>query len=169
MWGYWGRIGRLRQVMTGLSIVLATCLWASIQFRSHNLPPHVETALFSSDEISADIAVVPQEKTPPGLETFQTIDDRPLFTPSRRPSQGQDRQSGNRKEEFIGKYLLQGIVIGKAQRLALLVDPATKTTLRLAEGEDVGGWVAREIGEDFVRFEAKGVEKMIQLPKSGNE
>ncbi len=169
MWGYWGRIGRPQQIMMGLSVVLAACLWASIQFRSHTLPPHVETALFSSDEISTDSAVEPREKTPPGLETFDAIDDRPLFSPSRRPSENQDQQTGDRKEEFIGKYLLQGIVIGEAQRLALLVDPATKTTLRLAEGEDVGGWVAREIGEDFVRFEAKGVEKMIRLPKSGNE
>lgn len=169
MWGYWGRIGRPQQIMMGLSVVLAACLWASIQFRPHIFPLQVETALSASDEISTDIVEDLKGETPPGLETFDAIDDRPLFSPSRRPSENQGQQAGDRKEEFIGKYLLQGIVIGEAQRLALLVDPATKTTLRLAEGEDVGGWVAREIGEDFVRFEAKGVEKMIRLPKSGNE
>ena len=152
-----------------MSVVLAGCLWISVQFRDHTLPPQLEALSFMNSDGTHDIFDDFQVSPPPKPETFDVIDNRPLFSPSRRPSQSQIQQSGDRKEEFIGKYLLQGIVIGDAQRLALLVDPATNKTLRLAEGEDIGGWIAREINEDFVRFEAKGVEKTIRLPKSGNE
>lgn len=154
--------------MVGVSVVLAAGLWASVQFRHQALPPQIDAASFPGDDRSANIAERPAEETPPRLETFQAMDDRPLFSPSRRPSLIQGQQSGDRKYEFIGKYLLQGIVIGETQRLALLVDPKSNITLRLAEGEDVGGWVAKEIGEDFVHFESKGVEKVIRLPKSGS-
>lgn len=169
MRGYWGRAGRLRQMMMSMSVVLVGCLLISVQLRDHTFPPQLEAVSFTNSDGAHDIFDDFQVDLPPKPETFDVMDNRPLFSPSRRPSQSQIQQSGDRKEEFIGKYLLQGIVIGEAQRLALLVDPATNKTLRLTEGEYVGGWVAREIHEDFVRFEARGVEKIIRLPKSGTE
>lgn len=159
----------MRQLVMSMSVVLVGCLWISVQSRDHTFPSQLEAVSFTNSDGTHDIFDDFQAGPPPKPETFDVIDNRPLFSPSRRPWQSQVRQSGNLKEEFIGKYLLQGIVIGDTQRLALLVDPATNKTLRLTEGENVGGWVAREIHEDFVRFEASGVEKIIRLPKSGTE
>jgi hypothetical protein len=141
MRGYWGRAGRLRQMMMGMSVILVGCLWISVQLRDPTFPPQLEAGPSSDADGTDDIFGDFQAVLPPKPEIFDVIDNRPLFSSSRRPSQSQIQQSGDRKEEFIGKYLLQGIVIGDAQRLALLVDPATNKTLRLSEGENVGDWV----------------------------
>lgn len=165
MWGYRGKIGRLRQMMVGTSVLLAGYLWILLQVHQHDLPSLTGDVSFGTSGGKVNIEDNIQLEELPGLETFRSIDDRPLFSPSRRPSQDQGRQSGVGTRVLIGSHVLQGIVIGETQRTALLVDPTTGITLRLAEGEDVGGWVAKEIGEDFVRFESKGVERMIRLAK----
>lgn len=165
MWGYRGKIGRLRQMMVGTSVLLAGYLWILLQVHQHNLPPLSGDVSFGSSGGKVNIEDDIQLEELPGLETFRSIDDRPLFSPSRRPFQSQGRQSGVRTMRLIGSHVLQGIVIGETHRLALLVDPTTGKTLRLAEGEDVGEWVAKEIGEDFVRFESNGVERVIRLAK----
>lgn len=166
MLGLWTRIGRPRQLMVGLSVVLAFCLWGATQARRHE--PLASIAVLPSAESGqrSDFASSLQTREPPSLETFSAIDERPLFSASRRPLLEQGIEKGGDKPERIGAYILQGIVIGENQRIALLVDPATRKTLRLAEGEGVGGWVARKIGEDYVHFESGGMERIVKLAET---
>jgi hypothetical protein len=77
---------------------------------------------------------------------FAATEERPLFSPSRRPTAAEKPAT----VAIESRYRLQGIVTVGAARHALIAPVAGGAGLELGEGDALEGWSVRTIAADHV-------------------
>jgi hypothetical protein len=107
--------------------------------------------------------------TAPSTGTYPAIAEHPLFYPTRHPwapppppaTAPAAAQTGPAP---LANYILGGVVITNANRLALLKSSNTAKTIALTEGRELDGWTLREIGRERLRFEFGGATYEMRFP-----
>jgi hypothetical protein len=95
------------------------------------------------------------------IENFESVLERPLFSPSRRPAPAEEIAAPNVEQEF--GYTLKGVLIDIEARIALLSHKGGAGTVRQAEGTKIDGWLLKEVEADFVVVERNGEEEIVEL------
>ena len=111
------------------------------------LPPLPSVAVFSLEPI----------------ETFEDIVLRPLFSPTRRPPDGEAPIVTPTATEESLELGLAGILYSAQQRIALFSAPGEKGLLRLREGDRYRGWTLKSVLPDHVVFSRNEVESEVTL------
>lgn len=88
---------------------------------------------------------------PPPIERFAAVLDRPLFSPDRRPPEGQPIATGLVEDRAL-TATLQGVLFANSGSIALLTAVGESTTVRVSQGELFLGWRILEIHPDNVVF-----------------
>ena len=116
-----------------LTIVLsAASLWAAFPAAA-------------SDEVHGEI----QRDVHP-LERYQEVVARPLFSPSRRAAASVEAGP----VEPADVPILQGVVLARDKRIALVAYGTPSTARRVTEDQDVGPWKIEKIFKDHVVLRA---------------
>ncbi len=95
------------------------------------------------------------------IEDFESVLERPLFSPSRRPAPAEDVAASALDQEF--DYTLKGVLIDNETRIALLYHKGGAGIARQAEGTKIDGWLLKEVGADFIVVERNGEEEIVEL------
>ncbi len=95
----------------------------------------------------------------PPLESFSAVTDRPLFSPTRRPSpQGSDDSLGS-----WSSLVLAGIIIAPQSREALIVHGKPQVMAHVQEGQTIEGWVVTSILPDHIVLSGGGSDHELRL------
>ena len=97
-----------------------------------------------------DIPEMPKYDPPP-IERFAAALDRPLFSPDRRPPEGEP--SAGVVEDRALSATLQGILFATSGSVALLTAVGESSQVQVSEGDLFLGWRLLEIHPDNVVFE----------------
>jgi len=89
---------------------------------------------------------------PPPIERFAAALDRPLFSPDRRPPEGEPAGTGVVEDRALSASL-QGILFASSGSVALLTAVGESSRVQVSEGELFLGWRLLEIHPDNVVFE----------------
>ena len=129
-----------------LTIVLsAACLWTALPATA-------------SDEIGIARDIRP-------LERYQEVIERPLFSPSRRAAAGAEAGP----VEAPDAPILQGVVLARNTRIALLAYGTPSTARRVTEGQDLGPWKIEKILKDQVIIRTSdGKAATVRLKTAGS-
>lgn len=93
----------------------------------------------------------------PPLRSFASVNERPLFSQTRRPApQGEDFGPWS-------SFVLAGIIISPDSREALILHGKPPTVAHVQEGQDVEGWLITSILPDRVVFRAGTTEHELRL------
>lgn len=86
------------------------------------------------------------------LDAYSAIARRPLFSPTRRPTESPAPQSTSQPRKTPSRFVLSGVVIVSPdeKKIALLRESNSSSVLRLSEGETIGGWRIEKILPDRV-------------------
>jgi len=88
---------------------------------------------------------------PPPIERFAEALDRPLFSPDRRPPEGEQSGAGVVEDRALSATL-QGILFATSGSVALLTAVGESSPVRVSEGEVFLDWRLLEIHPDNVVF-----------------
>jgi hypothetical protein len=80
------------------------------------------------------------------LEPYREVLERPLFSPARRGAPAAEEAA----PESADMPILQGVVLARDKRIALLAYGTPSKAHRVREGEDVGPWTIEKIVKDHV-------------------
>lgn len=87
----------------------------------------------------------------PPVTAYSGIVERPLFNRTRRPAPPkEDATAEGATGEVESPFLLSGVMISGARRIALLQTRASPKTIRVEEGETVEGWKVQTIRPSLV-------------------
>jgi general secretion pathway protein N len=108
-------------------------------------------------------AVIASEAPPekPAISTFAEVVNRPLFTPSRRPTP--PKADTNVAAPKAETFDLIGVIISPGSRMALLRTLATSEVMRAVEGQNVGGWEVRSIKPTQVVLQRGGDSEVLKI------
>jgi hypothetical protein len=109
------------------------------------------------------------------LKQFIVTRERPIFLPSRRPpapppsavTVAKVIAPPKPKEPEQPQLSLVGTISGDDARFGIFVDQASKTVLRLKEGEDFQGWQLRSIQSREASFQKNQQTFVVALPQPG--
>ena len=102
--------------------------------------------------------------------------ERPLFSASRLPPTPPNRHRRRRRRRSQSPppaelerppLMLQGTAIGKPRDIALVLDEATKGSVRLHVGEATEGWCLRSVDQRTVTVEKDSRIMVLSLPAPG--
>ena len=136
----------------GLSGIIA----AEISTPSLALPdPAAEPSATRAKNVAAD---GPVPFSLPPLQTFASVNERPLFSQSRRPAPQSDDTLGP-----WSSLVLAGIIISPESREALILHGKPPTVVHVQEGQDIDGWLVTSILPDRVVFRGGTTEHELKL------
>jgi type II secretory pathway component PulC len=95
------------------------------------------------------------------IEDFNSILERPLFSPNRRPPVVEGGAATATNGDF--GYDLKGVLIDDEARIALFWKTDGSGDVRQAEGTTIDGWLLKEVASDFVVLERDGDELVLEL------
>ncbi len=106
------------------------------------------------------------ERVAPSVDDFHDIEDRPLFSPSRRkavlPGEGgPDGTAG--PGLMLGEAQLVGLVSSSGRRFAVFQRQPGQPSVRIEEGQELGGWRLVEVSPREAIFEQNGSRKALRL------
>ncbi len=115
-------------------------------------PPETLAAAGFDGETAAQTIEIPEmpKYDPPPIERFAAALDRPLFSPDRRPPEGEP--SAGVVEDRALSATLQGVVFRNSGSVALLTAVGESSPVRVSQGELFLGWRLLEIHPDNVVF-----------------
>jgi type II secretory pathway component PulC len=143
--------------------LLLICLaFGVLIYQQLTMAPDSEAFARSSTERDVELPDLPP---PPqfsmmGIENYQAVLERPLFSPDRRPPPG-DSTTPTVSKEF--DFDLKGVVIEDNVRTALLRRQIDGQIVRLARGDEIEGWTLLEVELDYVVVEHDGHEEVLEL------
>jgi Type II secretion system protein C len=136
----------------------ALCLAAAV-FLGWQIVRNDEIAVVSSVQSADETRPAENErqlasfKMPPA-EEYADILSRPLFNRSRRPEIAQENPQASGDNETQGtpaaNISLNGIVVARGRRVALLRLDNDPKVMHVAEGQQAGGWVIEAIRADRI-------------------
>lgn len=100
------------------------------------------------------------EAAPPSLSAYRAVIERPLFALNRRPFAP---PAAAVAVGDVQSFVLAGITLSGAERTALVRHGAPPTIARLAEGEEIDGWIVREIADDRVVLRNAATDYTLRL------
>lgn len=95
----------------------------------------------------------------PPLRSFEAILKRPIFSPSRRATQGSSSVVASQE---LG-MTLTGIITSASDKFIILAPQEGGQSVRLREGEDYRGWTLTEVEQHKVVFRRGGKEEQLEL------
>lgn len=104
----------------------------------------VESSIVSAQDSEAEFVLPP-------IEEFSPIIERPLFTPGRRPPEGDVEESvqapvDDTATESPQQFVLAGTATDQSERaVAILHDSASGVDFRVWVGDEIGGWIVKAI------------------------
>jgi hypothetical protein len=98
----------------------------------------------------------------PHISEFQAISDRPLFTPSRRPTPASAAVQ-------VPVYRLRGVLTTGSQKIALVESIGDGALLRLSEGDTVDVWLVSAIGKNSITWSRLGQLHEMVVAEMGEE
>jgi len=148
-------IGRLLGLSAALAGVLTWEMLAGLPFLTPEAPP-------PSIEVKKP-AVIPTKALPekPAISTYAEVINRPLFTPSRRPTP--PKADTNVAAPKAETFDLIGVIISPGSRMALLRTLATSEVMRAVEGQNVGGWEVRSIKPTQVVLQRGAASEVLKI------
>lgn len=145
-------------LLTGACVVLATVLVLELA----NGRPSLDTAPVVAPKAIHDEAVsTPARFSMPPLNAFREIADRPLFSRSRRPVAPVDREVAD--VERSSALVLNGIILTKADKIALLAVPTSDRMTPLREGDALAGWTLVTVYPEKVVIRSGDTEQEVFL------
>ena len=99
----------------------------------------------------------------PRLSHFSEIVSRPLFAPSRRPAPPELEASEPAPKVMSLRFVLRGVVIYGAERVAIVQRKDAPEFLRLVEGQVIDGWRVEAIVPDRVVFRHEAGDLMEEV------
>jgi general secretion pathway protein N len=95
------------------------------------------------------------------LSALSATGERPIFSPSRRPpapavfavAAAEPPKPVPPPEPTRPPLVLVGTVVGEFRQFGIFVEETTKETVRLATGEEHGGWMLRSVDKVGVQLE----------------
>jgi len=126
-------------------------------------PPNTEALARNQPE-----QVPAPEELPPepqfamaAIQDFESVLERPLFSPSRQPAPADVVPTTNDEQEF--GYTLKGVLIDIEARIAFLYHEGGAGIVRQAEGTKIDGWLLKKVEADFIVVERNGEERIVEL------
>jgi hypothetical protein len=98
----------------------------------------------------------------PPLDAYKAVIERPLFARGRRPFQA---QAVGEELGDVKSFVLAGVTISGAERIALVRHGTPPTISHLAQGQEIDGWTVREIADDRVVLSTRATDYTIRLYK----
>jgi hypothetical protein len=146
---------RLNHVLAGAAVLLSVlAIWPWV---APLAAPSRATAVADAPPPAPPITDLPP------LATFRAVFERPLFSPSRRPS-----SDGNAPVLGIGvaeRYRLLGVLTAGEARRALLAEGTRR--FEIGEGAALDGWTVARIEQDRVVLSSPGGETELRLHRAG--
>lgn len=114
-------------------------------------PPAIARGAAPAEAVAPD---PPEPYLPRPLESYGGIAERPLFSPSRRPSPTGGGAAGRSGHDSL---MLAGVILTTSKRLAMLESKrATGGVVVVREGQVVEGWSVESIAADRVVISHNG-------------
>ncbi len=130
------------------------------------VPWALSPANWSPPPSPASAGAVPPAIPPArAAESFTDMIERPLFTASRRPAPAAAEPDAG--DLLLGRYRLSGVVVTPTRRIVLLREADSGKTLRVAQGESVGGWLVADVTRARIVLESKDDRRVIRLDDGG--
>jgi general secretion pathway protein N len=135
------------------------------------LPSSPDSALANESEIGNPLWGIP-------LRSLQEARDRPLFSPSRRPSlpaisaapPPQPAKAVAMRQPDEPELNLLGVIVGGGEGYAVFLNNATHAVIRLKTGEDEDGWILRSVADREAILEKNHQTAIVRLPsRSGGQ
>lgn len=153
--------------LLGLAAALALHVWALVDAR--NGP--ITLAVAGAEEVH--LPAQDQQPGPLGLPSeppvlaYQTLAERPLFTPSRRPPDpepvGATPAEVAASQEVAVDFALEGVIIGQVTLVAIVRVDGDKIQQRLKIGDEVQGWKLVAVKEAGATFQRGNLKHEIEL------
>lgn len=121
------------------------------------LPPDIPKVSWHAASLDAGLAPVPS----PPANTFARINDRPIFSPTRKPVMPAPK-AGEAPLSPPDASLI-GIIIDGQNRLALVRTPASPLEQSVTIGATLGQWTVTAIETDHITLKAGLTETDIRL------
>ena len=152
-----GNFRAITGLLAGLGLVLSWLVFE--QFRG-SPDPAIDEAVGPAAAIEP-LPPEPSFSMPP-IEDFVESLERPIFLAGRRPRAGPAPVVAEPAPTEL-KFALEGVVISSAQRWALLRPEGGGDNIRVAEGDQVGGWQVIAIHPGKISLRRGEVETVLQL------
>jgi hypothetical protein len=166
--------------MLGLGSALAAALLVQGLTRdADTATPPAETAI--EDAAILDLAIVPMTALP-DITAFAAVEDRPLFSATRRPPSARPAPPAEVEPEAIaaaepevaidatpppsvapGQFSLAGVVDDDGRRFAVLRHAEENQPVKVVVGDVVHGWRVEAIELDAIVLSSQGVVDTIML------
>ncbi len=108
--------------------------------------------------------------TPPPMQVYGEILERPLFRPGREPPPPPPPEEVAAKaapREPL-KLKLEGVAINREARVAVVRDLTSREILRLGEGDSHKGWTLEQVHARKVTFERRGEKRELELEEDAS-
>lgn len=131
-----------------LTLALACLLFAGLVWRGLTgpLPAATVPAATAAGDAQADGGDGGPAFAAEPIEAFAAVIERPLFSRARRPAPPERAVASDAKPgENASPFVLSGVLIAGANRVAFLKPVADVKTLRVLEGETIEGWKVEKI------------------------
>jgi hypothetical protein len=160
-----------RRVIAGATMPLAwravLVLTAALAVAAEWIVPRELTQYAPALGSAIDVSAQGSPAAASSAGTYPAIAEHPLFYPTRRPwapppaTETAPAQTGPAP---LANYILGGVVITNANRVALLKSSNTAKTIALTEGRELDGWTLREIDRERLRFESGSATYEMSFP-----
>ena len=135
---------RVQTLFTWLSVAVCVLLSWTIQ-REITALPSTQAAAPAAAPLADPVApAAPASFVAPDRGSLAVIVERPVFSESRRPSASDEGPAP------ALDFTLVGVVISDRERSAIVQSPHGGAVQRLAEGDEVGGWIVVDIAPDHI-------------------
>ncbi len=120
----------------------------------------------SGEEEVSEVALPEIQFSVQALETYSDMGDRPLFIEGRRPVTEEEEETDSLEVENVDDLILMGIYRVEGQMTAMFSRSGSdKTYLKKIQGDDISGWLLKEIRSDNVLLERDGKLQTLMLRK----
>ena len=145
---------------SGLGVLCALLLAASLFATWAPLP--VVTASEYSDSPHAIERPLPTAFIPPPQSAFDAINERPIFSPERKPF-APDTVAGPSAAATPPSVALVGVILDGTTGMALIRSAASPLETAFSVGQTIEGWAVSEIDADKIVLTSGGARDEIKL------
>lgn len=103
--------------------------------------------------------------TPPSLDSYSEITERPIFSPDRKaPDGGQEVLAAQGVGASTTNLRLEGVALSPDERVAVIRRSDTQQLFRVSQGENLDAWRLETIRPDRVVLRSQGEVQVLMLP-----
>lgn len=148
-------------------VLLCAVLGADLLYQLAAPPPEIQAPhVASRPQPAAQGTVTPF--TPPPLQQFSEIDERPVFNPLRQPvlspASSEVSMAGTPSD-----FALVGIIMGTGRRIAVVKTPGTASAQNISVGGVINEWRVTQIEPDYIVIRGNSGEHEVKVPLRSNE